>query len=162
MFLQMTLYTSRYMSKSARISKYDCGSDSQHVEISTLLLRCFCLNFELLKTSIKFRRTITVSFQQSTLLLLPIGFYFSLLYHLVPWFDKNTVSAFIKISYADIYGHALDNLITDRSLSLILFLLAMQFRQDPLPFSYGRNSFIYSNDPLNTALRKDKQCLLIH
>ena len=32
----------------------------------------------------------------------------------------------------------------------------------PLHFSYGRNSFIYSNDTLNTALRKDKQCLLIH
>ena len=34
--------------------------------------------------------------------------------------------------------------------------------QIPLHFSYGRNSFIYSNDILNTALRKDKQCLLIH
>ena len=46
----------------------------------------------------------------------------------MPWSDKNTVSDFITISYADIYGQALENLITDRSLSLILFLLAMQFR----------------------------------
>ena len=142
MSLQMTLYQTRYVSKTAHVSKHDCGSDLQDIKISTLLLRCFCLNLELLKISSKFRRTIMVLFQQSTLLLLPIGFYFSLLHHLVPWSNKNTVSDFIKISYADIYGQALENLITDRSLSLILFLLAMQFCQDPLTFSV-RSKLLY-------------------